>query len=325
MTGAAGCIGAWTVRDLVREGTHVVVYDLDNEPRRLRLLLSDDELNRLRFIKGDITDLRAFESALDEEDITNVIHLAGLQVPFCRADPPLGARVNVVGTVNVFEAVKRRRDRIGRVVYASSVAVFGSPEDYEQGAVLRDDTPPIPHTHYGVYKQANEGTAHVYWAEDGIPSIGFRPYVVYGVGRDQGITSTPTTAMLAAAAGMPYRISFGGQTTFHFAGDTGRAFIQASRASFDGAAVYNFGGPAPTMAEVVDSIREASPGNAADITFEPAALPFPPQVDASGLDAAIGTVSHRPLAEGVRETVQLFEELIRSGKIDPEAYVRERS
>ena len=64
---------------------------------------------RVTFVAGDITDLDAVERASTRHGITNVIHLAALQVPFCRADPPLGARVNVVGTVNVFEAVKRRR------------------------------------------------------------------------------------------------------------------------------------------------------------------------------------------------------------------------
>ena len=54
------------------------------------------------------TDLNALERALDEHAITHVIHLAALQVPFVRADPPLGARVDVLGTVNVFEAVRRR-------------------------------------------------------------------------------------------------------------------------------------------------------------------------------------------------------------------------
>ncbi len=325
VTGAQGCIGAWTVRNLVREGTPVVVFDLEAEPRRLGLLLSDAELEQVGFVAGDIADLEAFEGALDAHEITHVIHLAGLQVPFCRADPPLGARVNVVGTVNVFEAVKRRLEGIGKVVYASSVAVFGAPEDYEPGAVLTDDAALVPHTHYGVYKQANEGTAHVYWEDDGVASIGFRPYVVYGVGRDQGVTSTPTTAMLAAAAGKPYHISYGGRTVFQYADDTARAFIQAARAPFEGAGAFNLGGLSPHMREVVAAVEKAAPKSADGITFEDLQLPFPPEVDGSGLERAIGKVAHRPLEEGVAETVAMFRELIGRGQIDPDAYIRERS
>ena len=124
-----------------------------------------------------------------------MIHLAALQVPFCRADPPLGARVNVLGTVNVFEAAKAPADRIAPIVYASSIAAFDA--NGTTAAAWRH-----PGTIYGVYKRANESTAAVYLAENGISSIGLRPHTVYGVGRDQGVTSAPTTAMLAAAAGV---------------------------------------------------------------------------------------------------------------------------
>ncbi len=325
ITGALGCIGAWTVRNLVRENVPVTVFDLASEPKRLKLLLSDEELAKVSFVAGDITDLGAFEKALDDHRVTHVIHLAGLQVPFCKADPPMGARVNVLGTVNVFEAVKRRKDRIGQVVYASSVAVFGSPEDYEPGAALTDEAALKPHTHYGVYKQANEGTAHVYWHDNGIASIGFRPYVVYGVGRDQGVTSTPTTAMLAAAANKPYHISYGGQTVFQYADDTARAFIQAARTKYEGAGAFNLGGLSPHMTEVVSAIQKAAPEAADKITFEDLQLPFPPEVDGTRLEGAIGKVHHKPLIEGVAETIDMFRTLIQQGKVDADAYIAERS
>lgn len=324
VTGALGCIGAWTVRNLVREAVPVTVFDLATEPRRLRLLLSDGELAKVNFVAGDIADLPAFERALDGDGITHVIHLAGLQVPFCKADPPLGARVNVVGTANVFEAVNRRKDRMGKVVYASSVAVFGAPEDYAPGQVMRDDSALMPHTHYGVYKRANEGTAHVYWLDEGVSSIGFRPYVVYGVGRDQGLTSTPTTAMLAAAANLPYRISYGGRTVFQYADDAAQAFIRAARADYAGAGAFNLGGFAPDMREVKDAIDRAAPEAADKIAFDDVPLPFPQEVDGSGLEAAIGTLSHTPLSRGVAETVALFRALIDAGKIDPQTYIAER-
>ena len=49
----------------------------------------------------------------------------------------------------------------------------------------------VPSTLYGVYKRANEGTATVFAAERGVPSVGLRPHTVYGVARDQGLTSAP--------------------------------------------------------------------------------------------------------------------------------------
>ncbi len=112
-----GCIGAWTVRNLLREGAEVVAFDLAPNPRRIRQICTEEELARLTIVQGDITDLASVEQGLDEHGITNIIHLAALQVPFCRADPPLGARVNVLGTVNIFDAAQPPHgpDRAGRL------------------------------------------------------------------------------------------------------------------------------------------------------------------------------------------------------------------
>jgi nucleoside-diphosphate-sugar epimerase len=104
----------------------VIAFDLGSDHRRLEQIMTPDELGRVRFVTGDITDLRACEATLDRETITNVIHLAALQVPFCRADPPRGALVNVVGTVNVFEAVRRRLDRMAPIAYTSSMGAYSS-------------------------------------------------------------------------------------------------------------------------------------------------------------------------------------------------------
>src|SRR5262245_52692399 len=135
VTGALGCIGAWVVRTLVREGQQPVVFDLGGNLQRLRLIMDDDDLAQVTFVAGDIADLGAVEQAFDDHAITHVIHLAALQVPFCRADPPLGARVNVVGTVNVFQAVAKRRERVDRVVYASSIAVYDAADADPTGVV----------------------------------------------------------------------------------------------------------------------------------------------------------------------------------------------
>ncbi len=178
-----------------------MALDASDDLHRLRLLLDDDTLAGLARVQGDITDLAALERTIDEHAITHVIHLAALQVPFCRADPPLGARVNVVGTVNVFEAVARRQDRMGPIVYASSVAAYDALDDTTTGAAMEG----VPSTLYGVFKRANEGTASVYAAEQGIASVGLRPHTVYGPGRDQGVTSAPTTAMLARRRGPAVR------------------------------------------------------------------------------------------------------------------------
>src|SRR5215208_242730 len=156
VTGAYGALGAWVVRALLDREQEVVTYDLGGSDHRLRLALTGDELEALRRIDGDVTDLAALERVMDEHDVTNVIHLAALQVPFVRDDPVLGSRVNVTGTVNVLEAVRRRGDSMGPVVYASSIAAMKADAEY-------------PSTLYGVFKLANEGTAAGYFAARGEP------------------------------------------------------------------------------------------------------------------------------------------------------------
>ena len=315
VTGASGCIGVWVLRNLVRMGIPVAAFDLDTKHHRLPLVLGDNEIASIQFLPGDIADYPTVENALKESHATRVIHLAALQLPFCKADPVAGARVNVVGTVNLFEAVKRLG--LKSLVYASTTAVYGASEEYADEP-LAHDAHLRPRSHYGVYKQANEGTARVYFRDDGIQSIGLRPYVVYGAGRDQGMTSTPTKAILAAAAGKPYHISFGGRYCFQYADDTARAFIQAARADFAGAEIFNLGGDSVSTVDVIVAIERAEPSARHRITFDDIPLPFPPEVENTALADAIGPVHFTPLYEGVAETMALFQRALLDGKIRAE-------
>jgi UDP-glucuronate 4-epimerase len=124
VTGALGAIGAWTVRALLDRGHDVVTFDLGGSDHRLRLAVSDDELAGLTRVQGDVTDLEQLTAVIEGHDIAGVVHLAALQVPFVREDPIAGANVNVTGTVNVLEAVRRRGDGMAPVVYASSIAAL---------------------------------------------------------------------------------------------------------------------------------------------------------------------------------------------------------
>jgi nucleoside-diphosphate-sugar epimerase len=302
VTGAHGCVGAWVVHELAAEGRYVVTFDLSTEPRRLRLLLGDAAA-AVPHVVGDITDLAALEHALDEHRVTHVIHLAALQVPLVRADPPLGARVNVLGTVNVFEAAARRE--LAPIVYASSIAAYDAGGSFDAH----------PSTLYGVFKRANEATAEVYLAESGVASVGLRPHTVYGVGRDQGVTAAPTAAMLAAAAGVPYTIPYGGAAQLQLARDVARAFVASSLAGAEGAAVHNLPGRAVPIAEVVEAIDALVPG--ARIACGDTVLPFPAQVDSRSFAGLVPGYAETPLVDGVRETVSSFRDLLARGVLPP--------
>jgi nucleoside-diphosphate-sugar epimerase len=302
VTGALGCLGAWTLKALLDLGEEPVGYDLGDDDARLRLVLDGDEREHVTLVSGDVTDARTLGRALDEHGITRVVHLAALQVPFCRADPARGARVNVFGTVVVFEAVRARHRRIHGLAYASSTAVYnaGDPSPApESGGTA-------PSTLYGVYKLANEGTARVFWNEDRVASIGIRPYVVYGPGRDQGMTSGPTLAMEAAARGEGFEIAYGGTAQYDFAPDVGHAFALAARAASEGAHVANFPGAPWAMDDVVAAIESAAPEIVGEITWDDTQLPFPESLESGLLEELVGPLPETPLAFGVRRTIEHY-------------------
>lgn len=312
VTGALGCIGAWTVRELVREGTQVVGFDLGSDTRRLAQIMTEDELAQVTLVRGDVTDLDALDRTLGDHDITNVIHLAALQIPFCRADPPLGARVNVVGTVNVFEAVRRRGDGVAPVVYTGSIGMF-SPSDVDAASGrLLEDAEPHPGNHYGVYKFANEGTARIYFADNGVASVGLRPMTVFGIGRDQGMTSSPTVAIAAAVLGLPYRISFGGSTLFQYAQDVAKTLILASRSRPAGARVFNLGGSPVSIVDWIAAIEQTVPSARGLITAASEPLQFPSDIEHRSL-AALGSVPVTPYRDAIAATADEYRRLAADG------------
>ena len=310
VTGAMGCIGAWALRHLVDQGHRAVSFDLSTRRDRVNLLLSPEEQESITFLQGDLTDTAQVRDAVESQNVTRIIHLAALQVPFCKADPVTGARVNVTGTVNVFEAA--RHGGIPHIAYASSIAVYGPPERYDS-ELIAHDAPHDPRTLYGVYKSANEGTARVYWADWQVSSTALRAYTVYGVGRDQGLTSEPTKALLAVAAGKPASISFGGAMQFQWASDVAQQFIAAALEEPSGAYAFNFGGPITTVQEFADVVRAARPK--ADLAVADVTLPFPAGFDDQPLRDHAAAFYATPLVEGIGQTLAQFEALLARGQL----------
>ncbi|HZS09706.1 MAG TPA: SDR family oxidoreductase [Blastocatellia bacterium] len=316
VTGAHGFIGAWVVKRLLAAGENVVMFDLSADPKRLRLIMDEDEIARAAFVAGDITDPAAVTSVIERHGINRIIHLAGLMVPVCKANPRLGALVNVVGTINIFEAAIKSAGQVRRIAYASSAAVFGNSED-----IVTETQDVNPTTHYGVFKRCNEDNARVFYLDNGLSSIGLRPLTVYGVGRDFGLTSDPTKAMKAAVVGRPYHIRFGGSTDFLFAADAADAFIRSAATDLEGAHVFNLHGETVSLAEVVREIEESlravrGPKARAQITFSDNALPFPAKLDDTAIRNALGDLPATSPADGVRATVERFAELSRQGPLD---------
>src|SRR5579863_7141270 len=118
VTGAHGCIGAWTVKALLGRGLDVVTYDLDPYPRRLELIAPPEQVSRVAIHSGNIEDTARIKALVKDEGITHIVHLAAQLMPACQANPVAGGMANVIGTLNIFEAA-RDAGRVVRVVYAS--------------------------------------------------------------------------------------------------------------------------------------------------------------------------------------------------------------
>ncbi len=297
ITGSEGCIGAWVLRQLVGEGVPCVAFDLVDEARRLREIAGDDVAGAVTFVRGDLTKDGDMERVMAAHAPTHIVHLAGLQVPFVAADPVLGALVNVVGTVRVLEAARHSGGTVRGVAYASSAAV------YDPAGELR------PRTLYGVYKRCNEETARHYAESLGVPSVGLRPWTVYGVGRDQGVTSAPTSAIQAVVRGESYEIPFTGSMAMQYTADVAAAFVAAARAHPATAASYDLPGVVMTVDEVIAGIESAVPGAQGRITSTGDPLPIAAATPGPSLLELVPGLTVTPFADAVAQTAARFAEL----------------
>jgi len=309
ITGAQGCIGSWIVKALVERGDTALIFDRSEDKRRLEAIISPEDLVRARFVSGDITDVAAVRSALEESGAKKIIHLAGLQVPTCKADPVTGAFVNVIGTLNLFESA--RAIGVEQIVYASSAAVFGAGEADEP---LTESAATEPATHYGVFKRANEGNARVYFLDSGLNSVGLRPLTVYGVNRDTGLTSDPTKAMKAAVLNVPFQIRLSGATDFQYVEDTAAAFIACADRAPEGAHIFNLHGETVDVDRIAAVINENAGREL--VAFAGPPIPIAPAIDDAAIRKAIPDLPSTRLESGIRETMRRFASLKYAGQLD---------
>jgi len=300
VTGAGGCIGAWVCAILSRSGIPVIASDLHPNTARAALVMGQEPADALNWEELDVTDGAAVKALVAEQNVQSIIHLAGLQVPFCAANPALGARVNVEGTINILEAA--RASGLKRTICASSVAV----QSFPPGGKYKE-------TLYGAYKVANEYTAYVYWDDWQVPSVCIRPNVVYGVGRDQGMSSKNTIAIQSAAMGIPFEIPFSGDYNWLYAGEAASAFIAAASQDGEGAHVFDLTGLCDTVENGLAALKKA--GCNTSITSSGTEFPFAPDVDESALRAHVPDYPAVSLQDGINDTYKAFCQLKEEGRM----------
>lgn len=291
VTGGNGFLGAWIIRRLCAHGFPVRVFDLVENRKLLELIAGDT--SKVEWVTGDIADPLAVQAAA--RGTSRIIHLAGLLTPACAADPVRGAQVNLIGTLNVFEAARAQSH--SAVVYTSSAAVFG-PAD---GRI------PAPQTHYGAFKLACEGSARAYWSDHGIASIGFRPYVVYGPGREGGASVGPSLACRAAVQGEHYTIPYSGRAGLVYVDDVAAAYEAAATRDFKGAHAVTMAGTTASNEEVIAEICRIIPTAQVDVAGPP--MPIAAVLDPGDMADVLPGMPRTSLADGIQLTIEFYRRL----------------
>lgn len=290
ITGGGGFLGAWLARRLAAAGYGIRIFDAREDRTLLRDIAGSQIADKIDWRSGDVTEAAQVTAAAEGCD--GIIHLAGILTPACKADPIRGARINLLGTLNIFNAAKALR--IDRIVYASSAGVYGP----------NDGRTPFPTTHYGAFKLACEGSARAFWEDAGIASIGFRPYIIYGGGRDVGLTAGPSLACRAAVRGEAYDIPYSGSAGLVHVDDVTAAFEMALLREPDGAHVFNLVGEVVSNEDVVAAIREVVPDAA--VGFHGPSLPIVSDIEEGDLRKVLVGLLRTGVRDGVRRTIGYY-------------------
>lgn len=296
ITGAAGFIGAWIIKRLADEDVDVIATGRRPNERRLRLVMEGDAPGNVSWETLDVSQTRDVIALAKRYKPRTIIHLAALLTPDCRDNPPEAVRVNMLGDANVFEAARQIED--AQVIYTSSAAA--RPRGPGNRIVSL----------YGACKAAGEELARFYHADHGVPSMGLRPAIVYGVGRDAGATAAISEAMQAAAGGLSYRLPWRMLTIFEFAEDLADMYARVAMASLEGASVSEINIQPCSTDAVIDAIKAAIPD--ADIAYAdnaPERTGAIKELSNEPLARVIGDLSLTPLEEGVRRSIAHFQRL----------------
>lgn len=280
LVGGTGFIGMRVAAALAAQGVTPRLFDLAPAIARAALPGSHEA------VAGDVTCADSLAAA--GEGCDGIVHLAGLMTVDCARDPARAIRVNVLGSVLVFDLAARRGVPVG---YLSTTGVFG-PDSTDV---------PRPMTLYGVTKLAVEGVARVWAADHGVPSLGLRPYIVYGPGISSGIAAGPSIALAASVRREPAVIRFSGRVGFVHVDDVARMLAAAMTRSLAGATVLTMAGDTRGMAEFTAELARQSGWTG--ITVEGPPLRIPAGLASDPVPAWLGPQPVTQIEAGIRATL----------------------
>ncbi len=270
ITGGTGLIGVRLAARLVARGERVVLFDVAPAPWRVAPL-ADVARDRLTIVRGDVTSLVELLETVRAHEAGAIVHLAYVLGAESNDRPELATRVNMLGTANVLEA--GRLGGAGRVLLASSIAVYGADTDYRPDELpLREDVPlrvarglPI----YGGGKVYLEHLGAHYATRYGLTVAGLRPSIVYGWGRERGASAFAGEVVDRVAAGEPVTVDSGdARVSLVYVEDVAAQFLallDAPPARLERRRFFNTGGDTCTVSELVEAVRRLVPGARIDV------------------------------------------------------------
>ncbi len=258
ITGGSGFVGAHVVRAYLNEEWEVHVFGPSQKP-----CLTQDDLRQITFHKGNICNQDDVDEAIKVAAPTLVVGLAaygdsgqGL-LASAATNESAALQVNVVGFHHLLSTCLKRD--IPRVIWASTLAVFGKPSLYE-GGVVYDDSIRKPETFYGLTKVLAEDVAEFYRQQHGLSLTGLRLPLVFGPGLwYQGVASkikeifenTPENKeKIIEAPAEPVDLMY--------VKDVAGAFVHVTNFKGPLDLIYNltaYPGTAKTLANIVQEIR----------------------------------------------------------------------
>jgi nucleoside-diphosphate-sugar epimerase len=302
ITGGSGCVGAYVIRDLLARGERVVNYDLDTRQEILQQVVDPQVLEGLVTVSGDITDAANLNRCIKQHQVDRVVHLASLQIPASNANPPLAERIIVGGLINVLEAA--RLFELKKVVWASSVAVFGLPEEYGNSTVA-NDAPHRPQSVYGACKSLGEYLLDYYGRTYGVNGIGLRYTAIYGVGRERGLSSFTTEMIRKAAAGEAYEVPFGDDIIdWQYVEDVSELTLRAAQVDKTKTRVFNTAGDFRPVREGVDYLKNLVPD--ARLTVKPGRFGITWDYDTEPLRRELGFQPQYNMEQGIQKTLNIY-------------------